>query len=29
VHYGTYPIPVIKRYLHEHGVEVRDGLAAG
>jgi imidazole glycerol-phosphate synthase subunit HisF len=29
VHYGSYPIPVIKRYLHEHGVEVRDGLAAG
>jgi imidazole glycerol-phosphate synthase subunit HisF len=27
VHYGTYPIPVIKRYLHDHGVEVRDGLA--
>jgi imidazole glycerol-phosphate synthase subunit HisF len=25
VHYNTYPIPVIKRYLHEHGVEVRDG----
>jgi cyclase len=26
VHYGSYPIPVIKRYLHEHGVDVRDGL---
>jgi cyclase len=29
VHYGTYPIPVIKRYLHEHGVEVRNGSWAG
>jgi len=28
VHYGNYPIPVIKRYLQEHGVEVRDGLRA-
>ena len=26
VHYGNYPIPVIKRYLQEHGVEVRNGL---
>ncbi len=26
VHYGNYPIPAIKRYLQEHGVEVRNGL---
>jgi imidazole glycerol-phosphate synthase subunit HisF len=28
VHYGDYPIPAIKRYLREHGVEVRDAFAA-
>jgi cyclase len=26
VHYGTHPIPELKRYLREHGVEVRDPL---
>jgi cyclase len=26
VHYGSYPIPVIKRYLYEHGIEVREGF---
>jgi imidazole glycerol-phosphate synthase subunit HisF len=26
VHYRNYPIPAIKRYLQEHGVEVRNGL---
>ena len=29
VHYGSYPIPVIKRYLHDHGIEVRNGSWAG
>jgi cyclase len=26
VHYGTHPIPELKRYLEEHGVEMRDAI---
>lgn len=29
VHYGEYPIPELKRYLHQHGVEMRIDMIAG